>query len=55
MFIIANMNTLIIDQFSKLIKQIEAEFLNSQVENDVKETKMHKFRLQTIKKNIGHY
>lgn len=44
------MNELIIDQFSKLVKQIEAEYLNSQVENEFKEMKMHKFRLQSVKK-----
>jgi DNA polymerase/3'-5' exonuclease PolX len=43
------MNALIIDQFSQLVKQIEAEYLNSQVENDIKEMKMHKFRLQKVK------
>ena len=44
------MNSAIIDQFNQLIKQIEAEYLNSQVENEVNEIKMHKFRLQTVKK-----
>lgn len=47
------MNTLIIEQFSLLVKQIEAEYLNAQVENDVKEMAMHKFRLQTVKKILG--
>ena len=47
------MNSQIIDQFNQLVKQIQAEYLNSQIENDVKETKMHKFRLQTIKKILG--
>ncbi|XWV24852.1 DNA polymerase family X [Tupanvirus deep ocean] len=47
------MNALILDQFNKLVKQIEAEYLNSQVENEVKEMKMHKFRLQTVKKILG--
>jgi len=47
------MNTLIIDQFNQLIKQIEAESLNAQVENDIKEMKMHKYRLQSIKKITG--
>lgn len=47
------MNALIIDQFNKLVKQIEAEYLNAHVENDVNEIKMHKFRLQSIKKILG--
>lgn len=47
------MNSLIIDQFNKLIKQIEAEYLNSRVENDVKEIKMHQNRLQAVKKILG--
>ena len=47
------MNSEIIDQFNQLVKQIEAEYLNSQVENEVKEMKMHKFRLQTVKKILG--
>lgn len=47
------MNELIIDQFSKLLKQIQAEYLNSQVENDPKEIKMHGFRLSSVKKILG--
>lgn len=47
------MNSQIIEQFSLLAKQIEAEQLNAQVENDVKEMKMHKFRLQTVKKILS--
>lgn len=47
------MNTVIIEQFSQLVKQIQAEYLNSQVENEVKEMKMHSFRLQTVKKILA--
>jgi len=47
------MNAVIIDQFNKLIKQIEAEYLNAQVENNVKEMNMHKYRLQTVKKILA--
>jgi len=43
------MNSAIIEQFNLLVKQIEAETLNAQVENDVKEMNMHKFRLQSVK------
>jgi DNA polymerase beta len=43
------MNSVIIDQFNQLVKQIEAEFLNAQVENDIKEMNMHKYRLQNVK------
>ena len=47
------MNSLIIEQFNLLVKQIEAEYLNAQVENEVKEMAMHKFRLQSVKKIFG--
>ena len=44
------MNSNIIQQFTLLEKQIEAEYLNAKVENDIKEEKMHEFRLKSIKK-----
>lgn len=47
------MNANIIQQFNLLVKQIEAEYLNAQVENNVKEINMHKFRLQTVKKILS--
>jgi len=47
------MNRLIIEQFSNLVKQIQAEYLNAQVENDVNEMKMHKFRLVSVKKILS--
>ncbi len=47
------MNSKIIEQFNLLIKQIEAEYLNAQVENNDKEVKAHKFRLQTVKKILS--
>ena len=47
------MNAIIIDQFNQLLKQIEAEYLNAQVENNIKEMTMHKYRLQSIKKVLG--
>lgn len=47
------MNATIIDQFNQLVKQIEAEYLNAQVENNVKEIQMHKYRLQSVKKILG--
>ena len=47
------MNTLIIEQFNLLVNQIQAEYLNAQVENDVKEMKMHSFRLQQVKKILN--
>lgn len=43
------MNANIIEQFNLLIKQINAEVLNAQVENDNKEMNIHKYRLQTVK------
>lgn len=47
------MNSLIVDSFAKLLKQIEAEYLNSQVDNEIKEMNMHKHRLQSIKKILA--
>lgn len=47
------MNSKIIEQFNLLIKQIEAEYLNAQVENEVKEMNMHKYRLQTVKRILS--
>lgn len=47
------MNLQIIEQFNLLIKQIQAEYLNAQVENEIKDMGMHKFRLQTVKKILG--
>ena len=47
------MNSLVIEQFSLLVKQIEAEYLNAQVENDPKEMNMHKYRLQTVKRILS--
>jgi DNA polymerase beta len=47
------LNSNIIEQFNLLVKQIQAEYLNAQVENEVKEMKMHQFRLQQIKKILG--
>ena len=44
------MNKTIIDQFRLLIEQIQAEYLNAQMENNPKEISTHKFRLQTIQK-----
>src|SRR5271154_2321686 len=47
------MNATIIEQFNLLIKQIQAEYLNAQVENDVKEISMHSYRLKQIKKILA--
>lgn len=47
------MNSNIIGQFNLLVKQIEAEALNAQVENDVKEMITHKYRLQQIRKVLS--
>lgn len=47
------LNAKIIDQFNLLIKQITAEYLNAQSENQPKETTMHKFRLSTVKKIVN--
>jgi DNA polymerase/3'-5' exonuclease PolX len=47
------MNSKIIEQFNLLVKQIQAEYLNAQVENDTKEMTMHFYRLQQIKKILN--
>lgn len=47
------MNAKIIEQFNLLIKQIQAEYLNARVENNIKEMTMHKFRLQSTKKALS--
>ena len=44
------MNKIFIQQFDLLIKQIKAEYLNAQIENDIREMKMHEHRLRNIKK-----
>jgi len=47
------MNRVFIDQFNLLINQIKAEFLNAQIENDIKEMRMHEFRLRNVKKVLN--
>lgn len=47
------MNAKIIEQFNLLVKQMQAEYLNAKVENDIKEMTMHKFRLQSTKKALA--
>ncbi|MEM0354047.1 MAG: nucleotidyltransferase domain-containing protein [Thermoplasmata archaeon] len=47
------MNKLIIEQFNQLVRQIQAEYLNAQLENDVREMTMHKYRLQSIKRVLN--
>ena len=46
-------NSKIIELFSLLVKQIEAEYLNARVENDVREMSLHKHRLQSTKKILS--
>lgn len=47
------MNATIIEQFNSLIKQINAEYLNAEVEGDTKEMVRHRFRLQQTKKALN--
>ena len=47
------MNANIIDQFNKLVKLIEIEQRNAQLENNVKEMQQHSFRLQSIKRALS--
>lgn len=45
-------NKKILEFFAKLIKQMEAEYLNAEVEGDMKEANSHKFRIAQTKKVI---
>ena len=47
------LNQLIIDQFVLLSKQVEAEYLNTKVENNLKDINTHFHRLKQIKRIIG--
>lgn len=47
------MNSLIIDLFHKLIKQIKAEYLNAQMENDIKEIERNYYKLQQTKRILS--
>lgn len=47
------MNHKIIEQFNLLIKQVQAEYLNAQVENDTREANSHFFRLKQIKQALN--
>nr|URM62150.1 DNA dependent DNA polymerase family X [Mimivirus sp.] len=47
------MNSNIIEQFTMLVKQNEAEYLNAQVENNPKEISTSRFRLQSNKTILG--
>jgi len=47
------MNAVFIQQFNLLIKQIKAEYLNAQMDNNLKEMKMHQYRLQNVKKILN--
>jgi DNA polymerase beta len=46
-------NNNIIDQFELLIKQINAEYLNAEVDGDKNEITKHRFRLQQTKKALS--
>ena len=43
-------NKNIVNEFKKLLDQIEAEYLISLVNNEIKETQLHKNRLNAVKK-----
>lgn len=43
------LNKNIIEQFTKLVQQIKSEYLNSQIDNNVKETTSNNFRLKQTK------
>jgi DNA polymerase beta len=47
-----NPNALIIEKFNQLLQQIQAEYLNAQMENNAKEIITHQFRMKNIKKVI---
>lgn len=47
------MNAAIIEQFNKLIAQIQAEYLNAEVEGNTKDISNNKFRLSAVKKSLA--
>lgn len=47
------MNRLIVENFSKLVKQAQAEYLNAQMENNVEEMENQKYRVQALKRVLG--
>ena len=47
------MNINIVEQFSLLVKQIESQYLNAQMNNDFKEIEMQKHRLQSVKRILS--
>jgi DNA polymerase beta len=47
------MNKIIIEQLMALLKQTEAEYLNAQMDNNIKEINSHSFRLKSFKKVIN--
>lgn len=47
------MNALIIEQFNELLKQTQAEYLNAQVENNIKEIKQYPFKIKALKKILS--
>lgn len=47
------MNALIIDQFNKLIKRIKAEYLEAQLNDDVKAIEQHMYRLKQTKRALS--
>jgi len=47
------MNANIIEQFTLLVKQVNAEYLNAEVEGDAKEMIRHRYRLQQLKKALN--
>lgn len=47
------MNSLFISEFSALINQIKAEYLNAKMDNNLKEITMHEHRLKSVKKILN--
>ncbi|XWV25452.1 putative DNA polymerase family X [Tupanvirus deep ocean] len=47
------MNALIVDQFNQLIKKIKAEYLNAQLDRNLKEIEIQEYRLKQMKRILG--
>ena len=47
------MNQIFVHQFTLLVKQIKAEYLNAQMDGNLKEANMHKYRLQNVKRILN--
>ena len=47
------MNSLIVDQFNKLIRLIKAQFLDASLDNNLKDMEIHGYRLKQTKRALS--